>query len=353
MDSAPWLKRTSLPPPAEIGHPRGGLLKKEPVLADQKQTASKRAKRIPFVRFDKKGIPLREVINVHRQFSDANTLPENLGDGFLCATNPIYGRVRDEYRKRGFSFTQQDFCHYFSFPLMALDDLIAAKMVPYHPNFVWLEIMEKRSSGKFSLTELKGSGLKYNYVFHESAHLIAHSIFFGSTPLKRIPKTSDSLLKILLGEAFANTVECMSSIFAAGAIGDYFLMANCHFQVRGEELRTLREATQRNGFEAVTKAIMASFLYANFMYGELSQKELERIFVFSGCAEREPIAPLAKIAFQLSLPFRAGTTPLHLTKIGFDAQSLAKLMKFDPLERILKKENAQLREKVIGLARML
>jgi hypothetical protein len=59
--------------------------------------------RLQFEKYDKNGIPLKEVITVHKLFKGAKTLPGNLGDGFLYATNPVFRSIRDEYLKRGFS----------------------------------------------------------------------------------------------------------------------------------------------------------------------------------------------------------------------------------------------------------
>ncbi len=312
----------------------------------------KSKKRIFFIPCDKKGIPLKEVIAVHRQFRSSRALSGNLGDGFLYAMNPIFRNVRNEFLKRGFSFTEENICHYFSFPLMSLDDVIAARAVPYRDNFSWLGVLEKRAPGKFTLSELKRSELQFNYLFHESAHFIAHSVFFGRIHPAAVPKNSDSLLKILLGESFANTVECLSSAFAEGEMGAYFLDANCHFRSNEKEVTVIRESLKKIGVEGVARILLAAFLYSNFMYEILGRKEKKLIFEFSGIQKKTSIEALIRIGLQLSVQFRSTTTHLHLLKIGYEAD-LAKLMRFDPVARLLKKENSSLKEKAEFLAAVI
>lgn len=309
--------------------------------------------RIPFYRPNKKGISLKEVIALHLQYQAPNSLKGNIGDGFLYATNPYFKNVRDEYLKRGFSFTTKNIGHYFTLPMMALDDLLQAGSIPYLDNFAWLIALEKRAPGRFTLTEVDVCGPKYNYLFHESAHFIAHSIFFGRKPMHRISKNSDSLLKILIGEAFANSVECMSGIFCPKGIGSYFLFVNCHFRASIADIEMMRQGTKAFGFEAATRIVLAAFLYSNFMYENLGKKEMDLVFKFSGLAKKDPlIMAMAHMGFQLNKQFRSTTTPLHLMKVGFDS-NIGKMLSFDPLARLLHRDNAALLRKVHQLTQIV
>ncbi len=310
------------------------------------------AKRLPFVQRAKKAPSLRELIVVHRQFRFRQTLAGNIGDGFLYATNPIYQNVRGEFLRRGFSFTKKDFCRYFDFPMMSLDEVLSARALPYRDNFAWILSLERKRPGVFNMGDLHQMSPNFNYLFHESAHCIAHSIFFGRTHMRDIPKTRDSLLKVLMGEAFANSVECLSGAFRTGAIGEYFLRANCHFHADGKRAGFLREGIRALGFPAVAKTVFASFLYSNFLYRELSPREQGLILEFSGVKNKNSIRKIATIGFELNPKFRTSTTPLHLLKVGFDA-SLDKLIQVDPLEFLKNKKQAQLRAQVNALIAVL
>ena len=227
---------------------------------------------------------------------------------------------------------------------MSLDEAISARKVPYYRNAHWLEKLEKSAPGVFTLTELRRSELKYNYLFHESAHCIAHDLFFGRKKIQRLPKSRETLLKVFLGEAFANSVEALSYAFAEGEIGGYFLDANCHFRASEKEMLILQRAIAKFGAPRVTLVLMGAFLYSNYLFEKLSRNQLRLIGQLAGI---EAPPSLVKIGLQLNEDFRTATTPLHLVKTGFPP-GLSKLMSGDPLERLLRAKG--LKEKIMNLA---
>ncbi len=309
-------------------------------------------KKLKFTKMDRKGIPLGELISVHRQFQPKESLPLNLGDGFLCATNPIYRNIRQELLRGGFSFSLKDTMHYFSFPLMSLDRVLEEKVIPYRDNFFWLLELEKYAPGIFSLTELKRCELQFNYLFHESAHCIAHWHFFGSKKIKKIPKNKVTLLKILVGEAFANTTEALSALFVEGEIGNYFLDANCHFRSNEREVKTLTRFAREEGIKALATVLFASFLYSNFMYEKLEEKEYRLVRAFASLSELSNIASVVKVGLSLSSQFRTTTTQLHLIKLGF-RENLNSFIIQDPIRFILDSKNRRLRKQVDELFEIL
>ena len=306
--------------------------------------------RIPFAKIDPKGIPLAEVIDVHRRFTPEHYLPENLGDGFLAATNPVFRNMREAFLEAGFAFTREDRWNYFSFPLMCLDDVLAAGEIPYRPNVLWLEELEARRPATFTLTELGRSELQFNYLFHESAHFVAHHVLFGRQKIADVPKDSDSLLRILLGEAFANTTECVSAMFVEGEIGQYFLRANCHYRLEPKEAAVLVKAARKVSSLALVKALMAAFLYANFMYPRVGEKEKSQIWKAAGVKKGSALVPVIRNGFLLDDVFRTTTTHLHLVKQGFDPD-LASLLRFDPVKRV--SADSDLRAQFEALASIL
>lgn len=294
-----------------------------------------RKRKLSFEKIDRNGIPLAELIAVQRQFRIYSRLPENMGDGFLCATNPVFRNIRAEFLRRGFRFTKEDLNGYFAFPLMSLDEAIFARRVPYYQNARWLEKLEKFAPGKFSLTELRRSELKYNYLFHESAHCIAHNLFFGRKNIRHVPKNQDSLLKVFIGEAFANSVEALSYAFTEGEIGGFFLDANCHFRASEKEMLILQRAVAKFGAARTALVLIGAFLYSNYLFEKLSRKQLKLIDQLAGI---EAPPSLVKIGLQLNEEFRTATTPLHLVKSGFPAD-LGKLMKLDPLKALVRRKS--------------
>jgi hypothetical protein len=298
-----------------------------------------------------KGTPLAHLIAAHRQFRPKGLLPNNLGDGFLCALHPVYRVIRAEAWKRKTRFRERGAEEYFAYPLMALDDAIDARSIPYRPNFRWLEILERRAPGEFTLPDLKKGELQFNYLFHESAHLIAHDELFGR-PVRLCPKNSRTLLGIMIGEAFANMVECISSAFAEGEIGSFFLDANCHFRANESEVRTLLRAAERYGWPAAAKVLLAAFLHSNYLVERLSEAETRRIARFAGLPENASIGRLAKIGLGLNEKFRTVTTPLHLRKVGFSPRQLERFLREDPLRRLNAPGSRALREASLRLAEL-
>ena len=294
-----------------------------------------------------KGSPVGHLLQAHRQFTPPRSLPGNIGDGFLCTFNPVFRSLRREARIRGARFRDSANPAYYSFPLMSLDDAIEARVIPFRPNAQWLERLAPLG---FTVGDLKNGELQFNYVFHESAHFVAHVEFFRRAKIARAPKNADTLLAILVGEAFANMVECLASAYAAGEIYAFFLDANCHFRANEKEVKTLRAALQRHGAACTARALLAAFLYSNYLRERLSAAELGRVAAFSGIPRGAELTRIARVGLQLNEKFRTVTTPLHLRKCGFPAPSLPPLFSADPLRLLLDPRRARLRAAAERLA---
>ena len=309
-------------------------------------------KRLSIEPFDHKALSVGALLRVHRQFRPSGYLPRNLGDGFLCSENRIFSNLRKEAIRRGIRFSDRldtpTVRNYYAFPLMSLDEIVDSREIPYRPNAVWLEILEKRAPGIFSITELKRGELQFNYLFHESAHLVAHDEFFGRKSILKVPKNSETLLAFMLGEAYANTVECLSSAIEGGEVASFFLDANCHFRANVKELRVMRRWIERRGFSATGRVLLGAFLYANYLYEKLGIYELEEISVFAGIEDGRKIRDLAEIGLGLNGEFRSITTPFHLVKTGFSA-NLKRLFSVDPMRVLLSSKGKNLKNKAVSL----
>jgi hypothetical protein len=263
--------------------------------------------------------------------------------------NPIYRNIRKEAFTRGVRFSWKGHEAYYAFPLIALDNVIDSRVVPFRPNFRWLEVLEREAPGAFTIKDLKRGELQFNYLFHESAHLIAHSEFFGKCSPKRLPKSRNTLLGIMIGEAFANVVECLSSAIVEGEIGSYFLDANCHFRASEKDLKALMSGAARWGWPKTAKVLMGAFLYSNFLFERLNRREVARIAEFAGLSSQSRIKSLVQVGLALNEKFRTTTTPFHLRKLGF-GRELPKLFSVDPLHLLLKPEFRKSREAAERLA---
>lgn len=232
---------------------------------------------------------------------------------------------------------------------MGLDKILAEGVVPYRDNFTCLERLEAQAPGRFGLEAVYRFELGFNYVFHESAHCLAHREFAPITEKSR----SFALLKILLGEAFANTAECLSSAFVTGEIGAYFLKANAHFTLDLEDSALLIRVAREIGFQNTAKALIYSFFYSNSLY--LSLGEAERRSIAALAEIKTPpggFERLTDIALSLSERFRTETSFLYLIKLGFSQDDFA-LFQQDPAITLASEEAAPLKESVANLAALL
>jgi hypothetical protein len=286
------------------------------------------------------GAPVSHLLQAHGQFTPPRSLPGNLGDGFLCTFNPVFRSLRREARLRGARFSDRADPAYYSFPLMSLDDAIDKRVIPYRANAQWLARLAPLG---FTVGDLKNGELQFNYLFHESAHFVAHVEFFKRGKISRAPKNADTLLAIMVGEAFANMVECLASAYAEGEIGSFFLDANCHFRANEREVKTLRASIAEFGGAPTARALLAAFLYSNYLRERLSKAELARVARFAGIPPNPFLARLARVGLQLNEKFRTVTTPLHLRKCGFPALKLPSLFSGDPLSLLLDPRRARLR----------
>jgi hypothetical protein len=301
--------------------------------------------------FDSKGIPLSFLIQLHNKYvlekkSATKTLKDNIGDAFLYHENPIFRNIRDEYLKRGFRFSTVDFCDYNTFPLMALDELIDTGKIPYLRNFRWLERLHEACPGRFTSLDLQQLQFRFNSLLHESAHLIAHDVFFGDRSLKNIPKNEDSLLQILANESFSNAVDTLVWIFPNGTVGFFFLFANSRAYPRAEELSGFMNLIKKYGISSSVRLIFAWFLYYNYLYSFLEVSELKQIREFAEIKlEADLVKDLGIFNLGTNTAFRTKTTPFHLFKIGFD-QELSRLIDRDPFELLNEPGLGHVREKI-------
>jgi hypothetical protein len=150
-----------------------------------------------------------------------------------------------------------------------------------------------------------------------------------------------------LGESFANTTECLSCVFSEGELATYFLEANCHFRGDAQDAETILSAMQKYGAAVVVRILFASFLYSNFLYERLSEKQISKIKVFSGLGKQAAVHRLIRIGLQLNERFRTVTTPFHLWKSGFSDPKV----NFDPLDTI--REDKKLQKQLSELLQVL
>jgi hypothetical protein len=222
---------------------------------------------------------VKALVELHQQYLDVpQSLPENLGDGYLCQNNVLYRNVRKQGIERGTTFClggNLRWHDYMVFPLVSFQELLENKEIPYVDNYnVLLRLCEKHP--KLSLPEkFIRDAFKRNYLIHETCHLIADDFLPKQTKTKL--SKSAKLVNSLLGEAFANSVELISAALADtnAHIFLYALNSYVAYSPKGKEL--LQKAIDEIGMPDFLKLAFASYFFNNLLGYEHSKENAEKI----------------------------------------------------------------------------
>jgi|GEM_PF-2913529 len=149
-------------------------------------------------------------------------LPESFGDAYLVMHNRTYRKIREkcvnldyQYRWEGRTVER-----YRAAPLLALDELISSKTIPYHRNKIPLRsllIEEKTCAAWLNRPESIERLLAFlepNRVLHESAHAVANETCAG------LPMTRE---RLIFEEALANTTELWCALQTRSEKERFFL----------------------------------------------------------------------------------------------------------------------------------
>ncbi len=284
--------------------------------------------------------PLRlrlcDYLRDHDRYQIANkTLPEVIGDGFLYHTNTIYRSIRDATLGLGYRFSDRPDFNYASYPLIHLRSILETKTIPYVNNLSGLRTLETWRPRRFRIADLYHLVPEENHLFHESAHCVAHSMIDLST-FAGANKRRSQIIKIMLGESFANATE----LIGFQQSQDRWL-AQLNMYVH-DEIVNFNEFERQLGIKAAFKITLGLYLYANFLCTEISVKEEQLVFELAEIPSRirrdrafkAVFKRLKFCALDLNNAFRVNTTSLYLKISNLDAD-IEKLLAFDPVEFIL------------------
>jgi hypothetical protein len=262
-------------------------------------------------------------------------IPQILGDGYLCQNNQFFRAIRAKTIELGFQFDAEPPFPYTTFPLLSLSKILKTKIIPITENVSVLADLARARPGVFNVRDFQLVVPAKNFMIHESAHCIADTI------LKPRETEKIDLIKIMLGEAFANSTELMAPHFSPDTPIDRWILAmNTYFSVR---LKDLPRLVDELSSPVILKLSIVLFLYSNFLFEDLTKAQLEKIFDFIGISNairktkrfEAAIIGIRKIAFGLDPFFRLLTTEVYLKSIGFK-NAPARLLSFDPIRFIEK-----------------
>lgn len=266
---------------------------------------------------------LAQLLETHRASVAGESLARNLGDGFLCAKNPFFARVRSAALLAGYGFSRDDSHGYFGFPLLGLDTVLETRKIPYRDNVAALERLEAVRPGFFTLGDLSLNRPTPNYLLHEAAHAVAFHEAFGPSPaVADVFRDPERLLLVLAGEAFAMTAEYLAACSVTGALHRWFFSINS-YRRRTQARKPIGELMLEFGERPVVWVLLAGFVAANTLRESLKEREVCALLEHVPLATplRGPaLASLRRAvsdAIKMSREFRVDTARLFLAKFGY------------------------------------
>lgn len=301
---------------------------------------------------------LAELIALQRRHHGARRLRRSLGDGYLYTENPFFRRIRDAALDEGFRYTLEDPGAYFGFPLTALPTVLETRRIPYRPSFDAVLALEQSRPGFFSLRDLDKNRPTPNYLLHESAHAVAFAQLFGrARDVRSALGDRSKLVQVMLGEAYAMTAEYLAACAVQGPL-QAWLFSISSYRHRTQKKKATGELVGQIGLEAMTWALMAAFLYNNFLVDRLDGKQTERLLELgpgTAALARDP-ALVRRLRsclgglMVMSPEFRLDTSRLFLTSLGYP-RDIRRVLERDPLDAI--EHDAALRRGTARLAATL
>ena len=261
---------------------------------------------------------IREALSIHSQYAPQGSHPDILGDGYLLTHNPLYRSIKNEAVKVGCSFAEA-WPEYLLMPFQQLGEIVATKKIPYVPSARLLQTLENQRAGVLSLEDI---AIPESYHLHEAAHVVAESSFAAevfATPQQKI-------LKALLCESFANTVDALVCTSIHDEMHQFFLQQNCYMRPQKKFVGAMLRLKQALGTRFTFMCTLISYLHANFLVETIPPtliKELAAHYAPDVKLSEKLLKDcelLQKMAETLDPQFRFRTTKVYLSLEGYDGE---------------------------------
>lgn len=253
-------------------------------------------------------ILVSEILAFHHSYKAENMHPDILGDAYLMQNNPVYRHIKNQAIKIGCRYCEA-WPQYLSLPFHELNKIVAEKNIPYIPNARMLQEIENKRVHTFTTDQLQ---MPESYHMHEAAHVIADHLFHNVTLKNR----EEKILKTILCESFANTVDAMACIYATSEMHQYFLVHNSYMNPDKEDLDALIRLVKKFGFKRSFHLVLIGYLHSNFMRQEFSQETVQDCL-----GESSPDANIiVDMCEKLDPLFRVQTTEMYLRLEGYDGE---------------------------------
>lgn len=221
-----------------------------------------------------------------------------LGHQFLMRENPVYKNVIENAQKIGCQFVEA-WQQYLLLPFHELNKITNTKKIPYIPHGRLLRELEEKYPGMFSSEEI---AVPESYHMHEAAHVIAENFFEGI----KFQTDQERILKLILCEAFANTVDAMACVYANSEEHQIALKFNCYMNPDLEDMEALERLIEDIGLPKTIELVFMSYVYSNFFKDNPAS------------SLSEDHAQVVQMSEKLDPQFRFQTTGMYLKMEGFN-----------------------------------
>lgn len=266
---------------------------------------------------------LRDFLALHDEAYTPQGIKLSLGDSYLYKKNPVFKNIRDEFYKAGFTYTDKDFCHYAVLPYASLNAILKEKKVPYFDNVTVLKEIEAKHPGRFTCNDI--IKVKPNYTLHESSHCVVDhflkDVHLNDTTL---PAEGKLAFKLVMAEAFANTVETLANLSNDSVEQRLFYELGSYAIHTKKVNQMLQQATDVLGPKLTFHLVYISYLYSNCLFPEPNNKAVNYILDLlipdettrKKAMDSQSVRKLFNHAFELSLDFRVQTTGFYCAFSG-------------------------------------
>ncbi len=287
-----------------------------------------------------------EVLKAHRSAEAKHSYTDILGDAFLMNENPIYRRIRLQALNLGVSFAEAT-TQYLLMPFNQLDKILASKQVPFVPSARLMAEVELKHPMVFDLEQMP---MPESYHLHESAHIVGEHC---SLTLK-VSHQEEKILKAILCESFANTVDALACVYAETEFHKVFLRLNCYMTPVDKTRNLINKVSQALGEEFAIRLVLISYVFANFLRDEVPLALIEEWIEKFANLEKPPTKKMLKdcvelggIGQALDPLFRIRTTENYFMTQGLGGE-VYDLLNFDFLIQLRRKDFTEVFEAMIS-----
>lgn len=259
-----------------------------------------------------------DILDVHNNCRPKGFHRDILGDGFLLESNPIYRKIKTQAVKIGAKYIEA-YPDYLLMPFQELPVILKHKKIPYVPSARLIKKIEQSRPGVFSTDDMP---IPESYHLHESSHVVAEYY------LKKISLRSpqDLILKTILAESFANTVDALVCTFASDDIHWFFVKQNSYMHPQKKIIKAMNELTEALGCQFTFMLTFFTYVHANFLASPLSNKAVQELVSRYAQVKKinlkhqKNIRTVCQIGEDLDPLFRYQTTANYFKQMGFDEE---------------------------------